>query len=109
MFTRRLDLDHVLHDLTMIGFGALLAWSLTGLVGTVSGYLTIQPEPTLRFLLSIIVLVFARHTLWRLRQLRWGAHGDPSGLAAPVWETPRVGERAPHGDGGVTESPQPQG
>jgi len=111
MLARRLDLDHVLHDLTLIGFGALLAWGLTGLVGTIAGYLTIQPQPTLRFLLAIIVLVFARHAYWRFRQTRWLAHGDRVGVDTQVWETPRSSEleAAPHGDAGVTESPQPQG
>jgi hypothetical protein len=106
MFARRLDLDHILHDLTVIGFGALLAWALTGIVGTVSGYLTIQPEPTLRFLLSVIVLVFARHTYWRLRA---AARADASGLTTPVWETPRVSELEAAVEADVTEPPQPQG
>jgi hypothetical protein len=105
MFSRRVDLDHVLHDLTMIGFGALIAWGLTGLVGTIGGYLTVQPQPTLRFLLAVIVLVFARHAYWRLRQTRWAAHADRVGVGMTVWETPRSGE---HGVD-VTEPPQPQG
>jgi hypothetical protein len=105
MFARRVDLDHVLHDLTMIGFGALIAWGLTGLVGTIGGYLTVQPQPTLRFLLAVIVLVFARHAYWRLRQARWAAHSDRVGVGMTVWETPRSGEYAID----VTEPPQPQG
>jgi hypothetical protein len=111
MFARRADLDHVLHDLTLIGFGALLAWSLTGLVGTIGGYLTIRPQPTLRFLLAVMVLVFARHAYWRLRQMRWARHADRAGVALTVWETPRSSETdvAPHGDIDVTETPQPQG
>jgi hypothetical protein len=104
MDARRVDLDHVLHDLTLIGFGALLAWMLTGLVGTVSGYLSVQAQPTLRFLLAVIVLVFARHWYWRLRQWRWSSRGNQ--LASPVWETPRSTEL---GDNTVTEPPQPQG
>ena len=105
MFARRVDLDHVLHDLTMIGFGALIAWGLTGLVGTVGGYLTVQPQPTLRFLLAVIVLVFARHAYWRLRQTRWAAHSDRVGVGITVWETPRSGESGID----VTEPPQPHG
>jgi hypothetical protein len=111
MFARRLDLDHLLHDLTLIGFGALLAWSLTGLVGTIGGYLTIQPTPTLRFLLSVIVLVFARHAYWRFRQVRWAANGHQASFATPVWETPRSNEfeAAPQGEADVIGTPQPQG
>jgi hypothetical protein len=111
MSIRRVNLDRVLHDLTLIGFGALLTWATTGVVGTVSGYLTIQPHATLRFLLSIIVLVFARHAYWRLRQMRWAAHDDRLGFASPVWETPRSSELnpAPHGDTDVTEPQQAQG
>jgi len=115
MFTRRMDLDHVLHDFMVVGFGALLAWSLTGLVGTVSGYLTIQPQPTLRFLLTVIVLVFARRWYWQLRRWRWKARSPEErfGFTNPVWETPRSSEIAGSsratGDPDVTEPPQPQG
>jgi hypothetical protein len=111
MFSRRVDLDHVLHDLTLIGFGALIAWALTGLVGTIAGYLTIQPEATLRFLLSVIVLVFARHAYWRLRGTRWATHAGRVSVTAPVWETPRSSESdvPVRTDVDVTEPPQPQG
>jgi hypothetical protein len=111
MFARRLDLDHVLHDLTLIGFGALMAWSLTGLVGTISGYLTVQAEPTLRFLLAVIVLVFARDAYWRIRRVRATARGNQLSVATPVWETPRLSELQPDpkADDDVTEPPQPQG
>jgi hypothetical protein len=111
MFARRMDLDHVLHDFALIGFGALIAWAITGVVGTVGGYLTIQPQPTLRFLLAVIVLVFARHAYWRFRQTRWSIRTDRVGVGVTVWETPRSSEldAASQGDAGVPESPQPQG
>jgi hypothetical protein len=111
MFARRVDLDHVLHDLTLIGFGGLIAWALTGLVGTVGGYLVVQPQPTLRFLLVVMVLVFARHAYWRFRQTHWSAHADRVGVAMTVWETPRSTESDAASQGGidVTGTPQPQG
>ena len=111
MFARHADLDHVLHDMTLIGCGALLAWTLTGAVGTVAGYLTIQPQPALRFLLAIMVLVFARHGYWRVRGARWAAHPEAAGFSVEVWETPRSGELEPvsRHDADVTEPTQPQG
>jgi len=111
MLAHRMDLDHVLHDMTLIGFGALLAWTLTGAVGTVAGYLTIQPQPAMRFLLAILVLVFARHGYWRLRRARWAAHPEVAGFTMEVWETPRSNEPDPasHHDADVTEPPHPQG
>jgi hypothetical protein len=114
MITRRVDLDHVLLDLTLIGFGALLAWAVTGLVGKIAGYLTIRPEPTLRFLLAVIVLVFARHAYRRFRGSTWATHTGRTGIDTSVWETPRSSESVPApagdtGDTGVTGSPQPQG
>ena len=35
------------------------------------GVLRISPQATLRFLLAVLVLVFARRTYWELREWRW--------------------------------------
>ena len=39
----------------------LAAWSLVGLYGTLGGYLEVNRPATLRFLLAVLVLVFAHH------------------------------------------------
>jgi hypothetical protein len=100
----RLDFDELMRELTMVGFFALAMWTLTGAVGIVSGYLTISPSPTLRFLLAVLVLVFARRTYWELRE--WRCRKLPPderyGFANPLWERPRSIE---HGTG-VTETQQ---
>jgi hypothetical protein len=67
----RLDFDTLLRDLMHVGFGMLLAWSLTGVVGVVSERFTIDPRAALRFLLAILVVVFARRTYWEIREWRW--------------------------------------
>ena len=67
----RLDFDEFMRHLMMVGVLALGAWILTGLAGIVSGLLSVRPQPTLRFLLAILVLVFARRTYWELREWRW--------------------------------------
>ena len=38
----------------------------------VSGYVEVSPPATLRFLLAVLILVFARRTYWELREWRWG-------------------------------------
>jgi hypothetical protein len=71
MTTRqRPDLDTVLNDLTRAAFAVLTAWSVVGLYGTLGGYLEVNRQATLRFLLAVLVLVFAHHFLNRVRERR---------------------------------------
>jgi hypothetical protein len=71
MATRqRTDLDTLLNDLTRAAFAVLTAWSLVGLYGTLGGYLEVNRPATLRFLLAVLVLVFAHHFLMRMRERR---------------------------------------
>ena len=73
MATRqRTDLDTLLNDLTRTAFAVLAAWSLVGLYGTLGGVLEVNRPATLRFLLAVLVLVFAHHfqILVRERRLR---------------------------------------
>jgi hypothetical protein len=71
MATRqRTDLDTLLNDLTQAAFAVLAAWSLVGLYGTLGGYLEVNRPATLRFLLAVLVLVFAHHLLIRVRERR---------------------------------------
>ena len=48
----------------------LAAWSLIGLYGTLGGYLEVNRPATLRFLLVVLILVFAHHFLTRVRERR---------------------------------------
>jgi hypothetical protein len=67
---RRPQLDTLLRDLTAVGFGALAAWSLIGLYGTLGGILEVDRPATLRFLLAVMLLVYAHHFLIRMREWR---------------------------------------
>ena len=71
MTTRqRTDLDTLLNDLTRAAFAVLAAWSLVGLYGTLGGYLEVNRQATLRFLLAVLVLVFAHQFVMRMRERR---------------------------------------
>jgi hypothetical protein len=71
MTTRaRTDLDTLLNDLTRTAFAVLAAWSIVGVYGTLGGYLEVNRPATLRFLLAVLVLVFAHHLLTRVRERR---------------------------------------
>lgn len=71
MATRaRTDLDTLLNDLTKAAFAVLTAWSIFGLYGTLGGYLEVNRPATLRFLLAILVLVFAHHLTVRVNERR---------------------------------------
>jgi hypothetical protein len=67
----QLDLDELMRHLMVLGFIALAMWIATSLIGLVSGYVSVNPAATLRFLLAILILVFARRTYWELREWRW--------------------------------------
>ena len=63
----------------------------------ISGSFTIEPTAALRFLLAILVIVFARRTYWELREWHWRrtTPDDRSGFDSPLWETPRVSSEHP--------------
>jgi hypothetical protein len=93
---QRTDLDTLLNDLTRAAFAVLTAWSVVGLYGTLGGYLEVNRPATLRFLLAVLVLVFAHHFLvrvreWRLQQLtpdeRYGFDGTISDVATEPQQT----------------------
>jgi len=85
-----LDVDRLMHDLTIVGFGALLMWCLTSMIGLVSGNWGIEPHAALRFLLAVLVLVFARRTYWEIQEWRWRRlpTDDRLGFANPMAERP---------------------
>ncbi len=84
------DLDQLMHDLMLVGFGALVAWCLASMVGLVSGIWGVEPQAALRFLLAVLVLVFARRTYWELQEWRWkrlptdDRYGFSNPLAGPA-------------------------
>ena len=79
--------------------GALAGWSLAAIVGVVSGVRSrVEPHATLRFLLAVLVLVFARRTYWEFAEWRWRhlPDDDRFGFANPLvgarhgsWEASR--------------------
>jgi len=86
----RLDFDDLMRDLMHVGFGMLLAWSLTGIVGVMSHQLTVDPHASLRFLLAVLIVVFARRTYWEVLEWRW-RRVDPderSGFVSPLTGKP---------------------
>jgi len=90
----RLDFDGLMRDLVLVGFGALVGWVIIAGTGSLVGLLRIAPRPTLKFLLAVLILSFARRTYWELREWRWRKTSPEErfGFASPLWETPRSSE-----------------
>lgn len=65
------DFDDLMRHLMVVGFAALTAWILVSAGGVLTGTLSIAPQATLRFLLAVLVVVFARRTYWEVREWRW--------------------------------------
>ena len=70
--SRHIDFDGLMHLMAVTGFIALAAWVLASSIGVISGYVSVSPQATLRFLLAVLILVFARRTYWEVREWRWG-------------------------------------
>jgi hypothetical protein len=89
-----LEFDDLLQHLAAVGFAALLTWIAVGGIGLYSGYLQIDTHQVLKFLLAVLILVFARRTFWELRQWRWKRVPAEAryGFADPLRETPRGNE-----------------
>lgn len=95
MSTRaRVDFDELMRHLMAVGFGALALWTFASSAGIALGMVTISPPATLRFLLAVLVLVFARRTYWELCEWRWRRlpPDERFGFASPIWEHPRTSE-----------------
>jgi hypothetical protein len=58
------------------------------------GLLQISPSATLRFLLAVLVLVFARRTYWEVQEwhMRRLPPDERFGFANPIWEHARASE-----------------
>jgi hypothetical protein len=92
----RLELDALLRHLAVVGFLALAGWALAAAGGIVTDRVRIAPLPAIRFVLAILVLVFARRTYWRLREWWWNRlpPDERFGFANPLWEHARSSEHA---------------
>jgi hypothetical protein len=90
----RVDFDGLMRHLSVVGCAALTAWTIVSSAGLALGVFRISPHATLRFLLAVLVLVFARRTYWEVQEWRW-RHLPPDeryGFASPIWEHPRGSE-----------------
>jgi hypothetical protein len=114
MSTRaRVDFDGLMRHLMVVGFVALTAWVAASATGMALGILQISPSATLRFLLAVLVLVFARRTYWEIQEWRWRRlpPDERYGFASPIWEHPRSAELATSridADGGAEGEPEPR-
>jgi hypothetical protein len=90
-----IDFDDLMRVLTFVGFVALAAWVMASSVGVISGYVSVSPSATLRFLLAVLILVFARRTYWEVREWRWGKlpPDERFGFSNPLDEHRRATER----------------
>jgi hypothetical protein len=72
MSTRtRIDFDDLMRHLMVVGFAALTAWTIVSAAGVALGMLAISGQATLRFLLAVLVVVFARRTYREINEWRW--------------------------------------
>jgi hypothetical protein len=95
MSTRaRIDFDGLMRHLMVVGFVALTAWTAASTTGVALGVVQISPRETLRFLLAVLVLVFARRTYWEVQEWRWSRlpPDERFGFASPIWEHARTSE-----------------
>ena len=92
--SQHIDFDELMRVLTVTGFVALATWVTASSVGVISGYVAVSPPATLRFLLAVLILVFARRTYWELREWRWGKlpPDERFGFSNPLAEHPRTSE-----------------
>jgi hypothetical protein len=90
----RFDFDGLMRHLMVVGFVALTAWTAASTTGLALGLLQISPSATLRFLLAVLVLVFARRTYWEVQEWRWRRlpPDERFGFANPIWEHARASE-----------------
>jgi hypothetical protein len=90
----RVDFDGLMRHLMVLGFAALTAWTIVSTTGLALGVVRISAAATLRFLLAVLVLVFARRTYWELQEWHWRRlpPDERFGFASPIWEHPRSSE-----------------
>jgi hypothetical protein len=86
----RIDFDDLMRHLMVVGFAALTAWTIVSTTGVAIGMLSISAQATLRFLLAILITVFARRTYWEVREWRWRRlpPDERFGFSSPLTERP---------------------
>jgi hypothetical protein len=90
----KVDFDGLMRHLTVVGLASLTAWMIVSVAGLALGVFRISPPVTLRFLLAVLILLFARRTYWEVQEWRW-RHLPPDeryGFSSPIWEHPRASE-----------------
>jgi hypothetical protein len=105
---QRFQFDELLRHLVTVGFAGLLIWAAVGVAGFFTGYLQFDSHQILKFLLAILILVFARRTYWEMCEWRW-KHvplDERYGFSSPLWETPRGNEHAAQGTAAATDPQQ---
>ena len=92
--SHRIDFDELMRMLMVTGFVALATWVAASSVGVISGYVAVSPAATLRFLLAVLILVFARRTYWEVLEWRWGKlpPDERFGFSNPLVEHGRSSE-----------------
>jgi hypothetical protein len=87
----RIDFDELMRVLTVIGFVVLTTWVLSAAAGVLSGYTLISPSATLRFLLAVLIVSFARRTYWEVCEWRWSKlpPDERLGFSSPLVEQMR--------------------
>ena len=92
--SHRIDFDELMRLLTVTGFVALTTWVAASSIGVISGYVAVSAPATLRFLLAVLILVFARRTYWEVREWRWGKlpPDERFGFSNPLAEQARASE-----------------
>jgi len=90
--SQHIDFDELMRVLTVTGFVALATWVTASSVGVISGYVAVSPPATLRFLLAVLIVVFARRTYWEVREWHWGKlpPDERFGFSNPLAEHPRT-------------------
>ena len=110
--SQRIDFDELMRMLTVTGFVALTTWVMASSIGVFAGYVAVSPAATLRFLLAVLILVFARRTYWEVREWRWGKlpPDERFGFSNPLAEHGRASElgfgppTGRDGDAGTTDT-----
>jgi hypothetical protein len=101
-----IDFDGLMRSLTVVGFVALTAWVMASGVGVLTGYVSVSPSASLRFLLAVLIVVFARRTYWEVLEWRWGKlpPDERYGFSNPLAEHGRASERH-DADAGPSQPP----
>lgn len=90
----RIDFDDLMRHLMVVGFATLTAWTIVSTTGVALGMIQISSQATLRFLLAVLVVVFARRTYWEINEWRWNRlpPDERFGFESPLSEHPRRSE-----------------